>query len=243
MATASLLLAGGAGAAMVKVESLILRADGGFTPRQLPRRSFAPIDFQGHADVEAVHGDVPPALEKVVLDFDRDGRLRTGGLAACPAESIADATPQEARSRCAKAIVGSGHVTALIALPGQAPIPASSPLTLFNGPRLDGKPTVVFHARTTVPAAQTFAIVVPIEQRSGGYRYRATLAIPPIAEGHGALTHVDVKIGRRYRFHGEPRSYVSARCSDSILSTRGRFSFADGTIIEGSVEKFCRVSE
>ena len=36
-----------------------------------------------------------------------------------------NATPEEARSVCRGAIVGAGHVGATIALPGQAPIPAS----------------------------------------------------------------------------------------------------------------------
>jgi hypothetical protein len=114
-------------------------------------------------------------------------------------------------------------------------------MTLFNGPRQEGKATVILHARTTVPAIQTFVITVPIERRSGAYRYRATVDVPPIADGLGAITHLDVKVGKRYRFHGTERSYASARCGDGIFRTHGRFSFADGTIIDGSIEKACTV--
>ena len=64
--------------------------------------------------------------------------------------------------------------------------------------------------------------------------------MPPLAGGLGALTHLDVKIGRRYRAGGRQRSYVSARCSDNILQTHGTFTFADGTTISGQVEKFCQ---
>lgn len=232
-----------ANAALVKVGDLVLRADGGFTPRELPRKEFAPIDFQGWADVKTVHGGVPPPLQQVVLDFDRDGRLATRGLAACAASQIEAATPREARGRCPRAIVGTGRVEALIAPPGQAPVRAGSALTLFNGPRQGGNPTVVFHARTTVPAVQTFAITIPVERRSGPYSYRAVTDIPAIAEGYGALTHVSLKIGKRYRFRGDERSYVSARCGDGILETHGRFSFADGTVIDGTVEKPCRARD
>jgi hypothetical protein len=98
---------------------------------------------------------------------------------------------------------------------------------------------VILHARTTVPATQTFAIVVPIERRPGAFRYRATLTLPPIAAGLGAVTHVEVKVGRRFDIGGQRRSYVSAHCSDGILRTHGRFTFADGTIVDGSVEKAC----
>jgi hypothetical protein len=228
-----------AGGALVKVNSIVLRADGGFQPRSLPRRQFAPIDFQGYFDITAKDGGKPVALEEAVIDFDRDGRLSAGGLPTCPPERVANVGPREARRLCAGAIVGSGHLEALIELPG-GPVPASSALTIFNGPLQDGNPTVVLHARTTAPATQTFAIVVPLEQRAGSFRYRATLRLPPIAAGLGSVTHVDVKVGRRFNTGGEHRSYVSAHCSDGILRTHGRFTFADGTIVDGSVEKPCR---
>lgn len=233
-------LAGGAAnAALVKTDNLVLTADGGFTPHKLPRRAYAPIDFKGHADLRAVDGAVPAQLQQLVLDFDRDGRLSTAGLPACLPSQLEEATPEEARSRCRGAIVGTGHVSAAIATESGVPIEASSLLTIFNGPPLEGKPTVVLHARTTVPAVQSFVITVPIEKRPGLYRYRATIDIPTIAAGRGALTHIDATVGRRYSFHGKRRSYVAARCGDGIFRTHGRFTFADGLIIDGSVEKAC----
>ncbi len=63
--------------------------------------------------------------------------------------------------------------------------------------------------------------------------------MPPILGGFGALTHIDAKIGRRYRAGGEERSFVSARCSDGILQTQGYVSFANGDIISGSIFKPC----
>jgi hypothetical protein len=228
-----------AGAALVEVDDVVLRADGGFTPQTLPRHRFAPIDFQGHVDISGRNGVGPPKLQQALIDFDRDGRLNVAGLPSCAPESIAAASTEEARRTCRGAIVGTGHVEALISL-DSGPVEARAPLTIFNGPRLDGLPTAILHARTTVPGTQTYAIVVPIEQRRGGFRYRARIDVPPIAAGFGAITHLDVQIGRRYRAAGSRRSYVSARCSDNILQTHGRFSFEDGTIIDGSVEKYCR---
>jgi hypothetical protein len=227
--------------ALVEVEGLVLRADGGFRPRQLPRRQFTPIDFQGKADIAAKDGGLPPSLQQAILDFDRDGRLSAGGLPTCPPVRIADASPTQARQVCRGAIVGTGSVEATIALGGH-PVPARSALTIFNGPPEAGHPTAILHAQITVPATQTFAIVVPIERRRGAFRYRATLNLPPIAAGLGAVTHVAVDIGRRFNAGGQRRSYVSARCSDGILRTRGRFTFAEGLVVDGSVEKPCRVS-
>jgi hypothetical protein len=235
------LYAGGANAALVKVGNLVLTADGGFTPRILPRSSYAPINFEGEANLRAVDGSVPPPLQQLVLDFDRDGRLSTAGIPICQPSQLEEVAPQEARRRCPGAIVGTGHAEAKIRIEGQPSVLASSPLTLFNGPRLGGKPTVILHARTTVPAVQSFVITVPIEKRPGAFRYRATVDLPPIAGGAGSLVHLDAAVGKRYRLGGKQRSYVAARCGDGVLSTHGRFTFSDGTIIDGSVEKGCTV--
>jgi hypothetical protein len=240
LALVALAVAGGnASGALVEVENLVLRADGGFQPQALPRHRFAPIDFQGHVDLSAKGGGKPSALRQALIDFDRDGRLSVAGLPSCAPESIAATTTEEARRICKGAIVGTGHLEALISV-GGGDVPARSDLTIFNGPRTDGLATAILHTRTTVPGVQTYAILVPIEQRRGGFRYRARIDVPPIAGGLGSLTHIDVEIGRRYRAGGKQRNYASARCSDNILQTHGRFSFEDGTVIDGLVEKYCR---
>lgn len=240
-AVLAVMLAGLAGAATVRVGTLVLRADGGFTPQLLPKRAYAPIKFQGHAEIDTTNGAAPPPLERVRLDFDRDGRLTTTGLPICSPSSIEASTPKQARQVCAGALVGSGHVSAAIVLPGRERVDVTSPLSLFNGPRQDGNATVLAHAQTTFPSLQTYVMVVPVERlRSRNFGYRATLDLPQIAGGYGALTHIDAEVGRRYRAAGTKRSYISARCSDGILETLGYVSFADGTVISGTVFKPCR---
>ncbi len=238
---AAIILLAAANAAMVRVGTLVLRTDGGFQPLALAQRTYTPISFWGHAEISTTNSAPPPALQHAVIDFDRDGRLTTSGLAVCQPTQIEGTTPSQARQSCRSAIVGTGHVTATITLPGSSPVDVRSPLTLFNGPRQNGNPTVLAHARTTFPAAETYVVSVPIETRHGAYSYRVTFNVPEIANGYGALTHVDLKIGRRYRSGGAIRSYTSARCSDGVLETRGRFSFADGVIISGTVFKPCQI--
>jgi hypothetical protein len=232
--------AAGAGAtAMVETRELRIELDAAFQPRNLPAHSFAPVQFEGSVAISKPGGGVPPALQQIVLDFDRDGRLDAGGLPTCAPERIAAASVEEARKICKGAIVGTGKIEALVGL-ASGPVPTSSPLTLFNGPRQNGDPTVVVHARTTVPATQTYAFVVPIEKRRGEFRYRATVNIPPLAGGLGAVTDIRVKVGRQYTADGVKRSYVSARCSDHILRSHGAFTFANGLVIEGvGLEKYC----
>jgi len=228
-----------AGAAMVAVNGIVLHANGSFQPQVLPRGHFAPIEFEGFFHIGARGGGVPVKLEEAAIDFDRDGRLTTAGLPACPPERLSGLGVRAGRERCKGAIVGTGRVEAFVELPGGGAVQGGSALTVFNGPTLEGRPTAVLHARMTVPEVQTFAIVVPIERQRGGFRYRARLAVPEIAGGRGAITRVEVKIGRRFFSGGKRRSYVAARCSDGIIHTHGRFTFAEGTIIDGSVEKGC----
>lgn len=224
--------------ALVEVNDIVLRADGGFQPQTLPRRQYAPIEFQGHVDLSARRGAALPPLQQALIDFDRDGRISVAGLPTCAPESIAEQGTAEARRTCRGAIVGSGHIGAAISALG-AEVETRVPLTIFNGPRLATGPSVVLHARTLVPLPETYAILVPIERLRGGFRYRARIELPPLAGGLGALTHIDAKIDRRYRAGGKLRSYVSARCSDNVLQTHGDFTFADGTVISGAVEKYC----
>lgn len=240
LAAGSVLLAGFAGAATVRVGTLVLHADGGFQPQLLPKRSYAPIRFQGYGEIKTTNGSLPPALQHVKLDFDRDGHLTTAGLPVCPASKLVNATPEQARDRCPGAIVGTGHLEAAIPLAGLGRVSTSSPLTIFNGPRQDGDPTAILHAQAPFPVSETYVVIAPIERRQGIYGYRTEFDIPPIAGGAGSLTRIDAKISRRYRFRDGERSYVSARCSDYILQTQGYFSFADGNVIYGSVFKACR---
>ena len=91
-----------------------------------------------------------------------------------------------ARRACPGAIVGKGSGTAIVKFPEQAPIPASSPITIFNGPKKHGNPTVLAHAFTTVPVATTFIVPVEIEKiHKGIYGYRTKARIPKIAGGDG----------------------------------------------------------
>jgi hypothetical protein len=242
LAVGAMLLAATANGELVKFGNLVLTADGGFTPRTLPRRAFAPIEFKGRADLRAVDGGIPVPVRRIVLEFDRDGRLDTAGLPTCNPSLLASTAPEAARAACANSIVGTGHVGALIAAENGSRLEASSPLTIFNGPRDGGgHPTAILHTRLATPAPQTLVLTVPIEKRGGEYRYRATIDVPAIAGGRGSLVHVDATVGRRYRFRGSPRSYVSARCSDGVLQTHGRFEFADGSLVDGSVQRGCTV--
>ena len=240
LAVGAVLLAGAAGAATVRVGTLVLHADGGFEPHALPKRTYAAIHFQGFGAIKTTDGSMPPALQHIKLDFDHDGHLTTAGLPVCRPSQLEGATTRQARQRCSAAVVGTGKLGAEVDLAGIARLKLHAPLTVFNGPRRNGDPTAIVHAQAPFPVSETYVVVIPIERRQGLYGYRASFDIPPIAGGFGSLTYIGAKLGRLYKSGGRQRSYISARCSDYILQTKGYFSFADGSVIYGSVFKTCR---
>jgi hypothetical protein len=241
LAALGLIFVATANSATVRVGRVVVHADGGFTPQTLPRHTYAPISFKGHIDIGSTDAGPVVPLKQVRLDFDKDGRLHTKGLPVCPPGKIENTTPRQARQRCGGSLVGTGHAEAVVPVQGGASIVLSSPLSLFNGPKHGGMATVVGHARTDFPRPQTYVVQVPIEPRSGPFAYRATIDVPELAEGKASVTHVDGRVGRRYKAGGRNRSYTSARCSDGVLETRGRLEFTDGTVIEGSVFRACYV--
>ena len=217
-----------ADAAMVRVGRIVLRADGGFTPQSLPRHSFAPISFRGHANVESTDSQPVPALRNFRLEFDKDGRLTTKGLPVCQPTSIAGTTTQ---NRPADLRQGDGRLRDGRRLgrparpPGGDAALAAQPLQRPPHQRQrDGhRPCAA-----VVPTPQTYVVVITIEKlEKGAFSYRASAEIPEFAEGTGSLIHLEAEVGRRYKSGGVERSYVSAKCTDSILETRGRFEFGD----------------
>ena len=113
------------------------------------------------------------------------------------------------------------------------------PLTLFNGPPSGGNPTVNAHVHIASPVNQTYVVPVVIEREQRRIPLPGQHSTCPASPVDGVLTHVDAKIGRRYKSGGRELSYVSARCGDGIFRTHGHFVFGDGTIIDGAIEKAC----
>jgi hypothetical protein len=236
----ALLAAGTAIAAKFVLGNVVVVADGGFHPNALPHKSFAPIVIRGHATIATKNGATPPPLKTILLLLDRNGRLETRGLPACDPSKVANKTVAGARGVCRRAIVGTGSAKAILTLPGQAPIPATSPLTFFNGPRQGGNATVVIHAYTTTPTPTTYVAVTTIAKvRMGRFGYRVSTDVPSIAGGYGSLTAGSLAVHRVYTYRGRRRSYTSARCADGLLEVHGKLTFADGTIIAGTVFKPC----
>jgi hypothetical protein len=226
----------------LRAGDILITAEGGFSPKSLPKHKNAPITLHGGGDISTISGGLPPVLKTLAFEFDRHGSVVTTGLPVCTKGKLEATTTPQARRNCPGAIVGTGKGTAIIKFEEQNPIPASSPLTIFNGPRKHGNPTVLAHAHLSVPVPTTFVIPVEIEKiNKGVYGYRTSGTIPPIAGGAGVPISGHLKVGRTWTYKGRQYSYVNARCETGHLQARGEFKFNDGTALSGTFLRPCSV--
>ena len=195
----------------------------------------------GKGKISTIDGSLPPVLKTIEFEFDKHGAVDTTGLPKCSAGKLQATTVAVARRLCPGAIVGTGFGHAVVKFPEQAPIPANSPITIFNGPRIGGDPSVLAHAYVTVPVPTTFIVPVRIETiHNGRYGYRVRAEIPKIAGGSGIPISGSIRVGRKWVFKAKKHSYINARCADGRLQAIGKFDFKDGTRLQGTFVRPCK---
>jgi hypothetical protein len=240
---ALLMVAGAASALAIELHAanLVITADGGFSPTTLPKHGYAPIRLHGYGKIATEDGSPPPVLKTVTLWFDKHGKVETRGLPTCTPGKLAATTTKQARKLCPGAIVGKGFGKAVVDFPEQGPIPASSPITLFNAKPHHGNPTLLAHAHITVPGPTTFVVPIEIQRvHDGRYGFKTVAEIPRIAGGYGIPLYARLSIGRTWKYKGRKLSFANAGCPDGRLQAKGQFLFKDGTFLQGSVFKTCK---
>jgi hypothetical protein len=239
-----LVIAGSAYALRIQVGKIIVIGDGGFSPTALPKNRDAPINLHGYTKIETTDGTPPSPLKKLVFEFDKHGSVETRGLPVCKKPQLENTDTERARKACGDAIVGKGFATAVVTFPEQKPITASSAITLFNGPPKHGNPTVFAHAYLDVGGPSTFIVPITIQKiHDGRYGFKTEAEIPRIVNGYGTPIYGRISIGRTWKYRGKTLSYADARCADGRLQAEGRFTFEDGTFLQGTIFKPCQVKK
>lgn len=242
LAVALLLIAAGSALAIkLTAGNIVVTTDGGFTPTTLPKKGYAPIKLQGFGKIDTVDGSPPPVLETVTIWFDKHGEVETEGLPKCTPQKLAATTTPQARKLCPGSIVGKGFGKAVVIFPEQGPIPAGSPITLFNAAPKNGNPVILAHAHLTVPGPTTFVVPIEIQRvKQGRYGFKTVGRIPKIAGGYGIPLYARLSVGREWKYKGKTLSFANAGCPDGRLQAKGQFRFKDGTFLQGSLFKPCK---
>lgn len=228
---------------VVRAGNMVLRLNGGVTPKTLPRNDFAPMGFHASGALGTVDGSHPPALTEAVFDTDKDIVVGVEGLPACRIDQLRAQDTEHAEQACGKSILGKGSATVEVAFPEQAPFDATGPLILFNGGEKGGAVTLLAYTYVDVPAPTAVVTTTTItKEHKGPYGLHSVVKIPRIAGGAGSIVGANISARRVYTYRGERRSVLSGRCPDGRIYAKGTFKFADGSEITGNLLRSCKAA-
>jgi hypothetical protein len=201
--------------------NLVLKADGGVSPKTLPKKTYAPVKVNVKGKISSKDGTHPDAFREALIDFDKNGKIETTGLAACKGGQLEARTTTAAKRVCGKSVVGSGEGRIEIAFPEQAPIPVKAPITVFNGGTKGGKTTLYIHTFITVPVPAAVVTTVTIKKvKKGRYGLSTVSKIPVISGGSGSVLDFNINFGKTYTYKGKKKSYIVARCTDGHFNAK-----------------------
>lgn len=227
---------------------LFVSFGGGFTPHSLPRARDVPVTVNLDTSIRTSDGTRPPRLRRISFEVNRYGRISTAGLPVCDTGLLESTNTQAALERCRPALVGRGQFEAIVQFPDREPLPVQGQMLAFNG-SAHGRHAILLHIHGSSPAEVTVVLAFTIRHPAQG-KFGTVLSakIPRLASDLGYVTHVALRFERRYRYRGEERSFLSARCAapsgfpGAIFSfTRGTFSFVGGQQIVTTLTRNCTV--
>lgn len=226
---------------------LFVHFQGGIDPVVLPRTHRVPIAVTVQGTVKTFSGQQPPALRKIEIELNRNGRLETRGLPTCGYRRLVASSPAGALANCRDALVGEGAYKAKSAFPEQEAFPSRGHVLAFNA-RYRGRPAILAHIYGIHPAPATRLLVFYIHHSKGAYGTAITGELPPALNRYGYAQAFAFGFFRRYVYRGKARSYLSAACPAPLGFSRAIFPFArvtaafeDGRTLSSTLVRSCRV--
>jgi hypothetical protein len=210
--------------------NLCITDDGGISPDKLPKRGKAPVTARLYGEIETRDGTHPPPVETLDLDIDRTIGVDAVGLPVCTAGQLQSRDTAAAKKACGEAIVGSGKAEVEVAFPEQTPFRSTGPIVLFNGGVRGRTTTLLLHAYVDVPAPTAVIVKATVTRvNRGRFGLHIAAKVPRIAGGSGSATMFELKVGRRFTYKGEKKSFLVAGCPTGTWVTKGDVRFGDGT--------------
>jgi len=227
---------------------LFVRFQGGIDPTALPRTERAPIGVKVGGTVKTLSGEEPPALRSIKIELNRGGVLDSRGLPDCHRRQLIAASPKQAMAACGRSLVGTGTYSSRTAYPEQAVFPSDGHILAFNGTN-NGHEAILAHVYGVDPVPTNRVIIFRVRHSSGTFGTTLTGALPESLNPHGYVVAIYLKLFRRYMFHGQRRSYISAACAApagfgvaTFPFARTSMSFEDGRHLSSTLTRSCRVS-
>lgn len=214
----------------VKAGNLVFTANGGVSPKALPKKEMAPISLNVSGKIGTADGTHPPALVEAIVDTDKNGTIDTRGAPTCKVGQLEATTTAQAEKACRPAIVGTGTTDVEVAFPEQRPLPIASKLLALNGGTKGGKTTIYIHAFLTSPVTAALVTTVKISKvKNGRYGIRSVASVPKIAGGSGSVTAFSLTFPKKlFTYKGKKHGYLLARCADGHFDAEAQVKFSNG---------------
>ena len=228
--------AGGEQPVTVKVGTLELTANGGFSPKALSKTKQTPIELKASGEVKEEDGSHPPAIREVILEADKAGEVHLKGIPTCKSGELQARETSAALKVCKSALIGEGQATAEVALPEQKPIDVHSKVLVFNGGEKGGKATMFIHAFFSEPVSGAIVTTVTItKHKHGRFGTLAVAKIPQITGGHGSIINFNLNIKKNVA----GKNPISSKCEDGKLKVHVEGKFEDGTKAKTEIIRAC----
>lgn len=232
----------------VQEGSLRVAFSGLLLPHSLPRERPAPVTVQLGGSVRTTDGSQPPQLRALSIAVNRAGLVSVAGLPSCSAPELQQTSTEAALRECRDALVGRGSFAAHVDLQGEAVFPARGTVLVFNS-STKGRMKLLLHLYGSSPVRAAFVLPFNIARHSKGkFGTVFSTNIPRLASDLGYVTDIDLTIGRRYRYEGKWRSFMSASCAapagfpGAIFElAKATFSFAGGQQLTSRLSSDCKV--
>lgn len=217
-------------------------------PHALPRERNAPVTVHLAGAIRTTDGSTPPQLREISIAMNRAGVVSATGLPSCQAPELQQTSTEAALAACPGALVGRGHFAANVDFVGAPVFPARGTVLVFNS-STKNRPGLLLHLYGASPVRAAFVLPFRISRRSEGkFGTVFTTHIPRLASDKGYVTDIDLTIGRKYRYQGAQRSFISASCAApagfNVVPyelARATFSFASGQKLTSRLPGDCKV--
>lgn len=225
---------------VVRAGDLEITIDGssGVTPKALSKTKYTPIAFTAAGSVRSLNAaePQPPALKEVLLEATNSA-VNVKGYPVCKGGELQARDTKAVEAACKEAIIGKGSTTVSVKFPEQAPIPAKSPLLVFNGGVSGGTTTFYIHAYLTQPI--TTAIVTTVKIKKAGSGLKSVTSIPTIAGGAGSVKDFSLKIDKKFTYKGKKVSVLSAKCVGGKITADVTAVFRNGSKLQADILRTC----